>query len=1124
MQQPLLSFATSDTEAGFRLAGLELYNWGTFHRKVWSIEPGGHNGLLTGDIGSGKSTIVDALLTLLVPQQKLIYNKAAGAESRERTLRSYVRGEYKSEKDDLTQGAKAVCLRNEGQYTILLARFSNTGYGQEVTLAQIFHLKDDQSVPDRFFVVAECRLSVSRDFTGFGNDLTGLRKQLRSKEKVRLFTSFKEYSLRFRHLFGIQNSQALNLFYQTVSMKSVGNLTDFVRLHMLEQNDIQAQVDELRVNFDNLTRAHEAVRKARKRIEELRPLCADLTKLNGTIEKINSLRSCRNGLENYFKSIRVELLDTRIKGLNEKMTLLAGRLTTLERELGSLRDDETALHAAINEHGGSRLEELAREISRLDQDIKTARKTSTRFNELSKRLDLNQASGQEQFHERRQEATALLHHLENELKTLDLQRVDLGVAVRNLNEQHQELSCEITSLESRTSNIPSRVLAIRTRMAQVLELDEHDLPFSGELLQVAEEEQAWEGAVERVLHSFGLSLLVEPSLYARVSRYVDKTNLRGRLVYFKVGEIRQTAGRDSDSSLLYNKVRVKPDSCFYEWLDHELCRRFDYQCCDAMESFQRVHKGVTIRGQIKTGGRRHEKNDRSRLDDRSRFVLGWTNKEKIQTLKQQLKQLEQQEHELTDQAAVLEKKRQRLTTDRDNCRDLLQMDDFHALDWQTPARRQAELQEEQRQLEQNSDILLSLRSRLDNTCRLIKEKDADRSGLQGEIGGKKNELQSHETDLSTVEQFRTFRTDPAKEPLIAQLADFQHQVLAEKRLDLRTLDQDQTRVREHLQRLIDNTEKRRKDRENALIKKMSTFRNNWPAETAELDISIESGPAFRQMLNTLKKEDLPRHEARFKELLNEGTINSIALFQGQLERECDDIEAKIQAINRSLRETEYNPGTYIELRAERTQDTDIRRFREELKQCLAHSLGDEELYNEQRFMRVQEVISRFNGREGMVDVDRRWTAKVTDVRNWFIFSAMERWREDDSEKEYYAGSAGKSGGQKEKLAYTILASALAYQFGLEWGEVKSRSFRFVVIDEAFGRGSDESTRYGLELFKRLNLQLLIVTPLQKIHVIENYIHSVHFIHNVDGRDSQIRNLTIEDYREEKKKRMVKSHE
>ena len=95
-------------------------------------------------------------------------------------------------------------------------------------------------------------------------------------------------------------------------------------------------------------------------------------------------------------------------------------------------------------------------------------------------------------------------------------------------------------------------------------------------------------------------------------------------------------------------------------------------------------------------------------------------------------------------------------------------------------------------------------------------------------------------------------------------------------------------------------------------------------------------------------------------------------------------------------------------------------------------------------------------------------------------------------------SSGKSGGQKEKLAYTILASALAYQFGLGRGGKRSRTFRFVVIDEAFGRGSDESTRYGLELFKRLNIQLLIVTPLQKINIIEDYISGVHFVHNEAG--------------------------
>ena len=97
------------------------------------------------------------------------------------------------------------------------------------------------------------------------------------------------------------------------------------------------------------------------------------------------------------------------------------------------------------------------------------------------------------------------------------------------------------------------------------------------------------------------------------------------------------------------------------------------------------------------------------------------------------------------------------------------------------------------------------------------------------------------------------------------------------------------------------------------------------------------------------------------------------------------------------------------------------------------------------------------------------------------------------------------------------AASLAYQFGLEWGAVRSRSFRFVVIDEAFGRGSDESAQYGLQLFAQLNLQLLIVTPLQKIHIIEPFVSSVSFVHNKEGRNSELRNLTIEEYRTEKEK-------
>ncbi len=68
---PLLEFAADDALTGFRLQRLEVYNWGTFDKRVWSLQPDGRNCLLTGDIGSGKSTLVDAITTLLVPANRI---------------------------------------------------------------------------------------------------------------------------------------------------------------------------------------------------------------------------------------------------------------------------------------------------------------------------------------------------------------------------------------------------------------------------------------------------------------------------------------------------------------------------------------------------------------------------------------------------------------------------------------------------------------------------------------------------------------------------------------------------------------------------------------------------------------------------------------------------------------------------------------------------------------------------------------------------------------------------------------------------------------------------------------------------------------------------------------------
>lgn len=195
----------------------------------------------------------------------------------------------------------------------------------------------------------------------------------------------------------------------------------------------------------------------------------------------------------------------------------------------------------------------------------------------------------------------------------------------------------------------------------------------------------------------------------------------------------------------------------------------------------------------------------------------------------------------------------------------------------------------------------------------------------------------------------------------------------------------------------------------------------------------------------------------------------------------------------------------------------MRDFQRLLRECtedVVSGPGNEQ-YSEEKFLLVKDLVSRLQGREGRTEEDRRWTTKVTDVRTWFRFAASERRIDDDSEQEHYTDSGGKSGGQKEKLAYTVLAASLAYQFGLVSGETHTKTFRFVVIDEAFGRGSDESARFGLDLFRRMKLQLLVVTPLQKIHVIEPYVSHVGYVHTKGGDRAMVRNLTIAQYHNEK---------
>nr|WP_221291431.1 MULTISPECIES: ATP-binding protein [unclassified Janthinobacterium] len=1109
--------ASTLERAGFRLHHFEVFNWGTFHERVWKLHPGGDNLLLTGDIGSGKSTLVDAITTLLVPAQKISYNKAAGADAHERSLRTYVLGHYKSERGDGGSTARAVALRDQNTYAVILGVFYNEGYDQTVTLAQVFWLKDARGQPERFYVVADSTLAISEHFAGFGTDINQLRKRLRASKGVTLHDSFPPYGADFRRRFGIGNEQAMELFHQTVSMKSVGNLTDFVREHMLEAFPVEARISALISHFDDLNRAHEAVLKARQQIDQLLPLTGDCARHAELLLQDEQLKGCREALRPWFASLKSALLDTRLASLHLELEKVASRLARLQQlrnEQGLRRD---AIREAMSANGGNRLAQIEAEIGR-QQSLKDERaRRSAHYEQLAQALGLSGAASDEGFRANQraidsgqEKCVALRNECQNSL-------TEAGVLVRELGASHGELTVELESLRQRRSNIPVQMLKLRELLCGALDLRGEDLPFVGELIQVRDDAHEWEGAAERLLHNFGLALLVPEVHYAAVAAWVDRNYLGTRLVYFRVRPMSLAETRPLHPASLVRKLAIKPDSDFYLWIEAELMRRFDYACCENLQQFQREKLAITRNGQIKAGGERHEKDDRRNLQDRTHYVLGWSNQAKIAVLEKQARDLAAR---ISAHRIRITALNQEIKTHNDQLghwQQLAVFAHFGELDWQPLVVAIEQLMREKQTLEAASDLLRELQRQLDELTVAQVETDAGVGRHTGEHATLTERLEQANRQSGDCAVLLEATPESARALYFPLLQGLQAEALGEHKLTVESCDNREKDMRSFLQARIDADAKRINHLRDRIINTMSDYVKTWPLDTREVDVSIDAAAEFGKMLAALQADDLPRFAQRFKELLNENTIREIAGFQSQLKRERETIRERIDIINRSLHDIDYNPNRYIALEAEPNLDADLRDFQGDLRACTEGALtgSSDEEYSEGKFLQVKAIIERFRGRSGTAELDKRWTRKVTDVRNWFVFSASERWREDDREHEHYTDAGGKSGGQKEKLAYTVLAASLAYQFGLEWGVIRSRSFRFVVIDEAFGRGSDESARYGLELFKRMNLQLLIVTPLQKIHIIEPYVAGLGFVHSEEGRQSMLRYLSIDAYQAER---------
>jgi uncharacterized protein YPO0396 len=1086
---------------GFRLERLELWNWGTFHGEAQVFEPRGGWALLVGDNGSGKSTAIDALRTLLVPPRMLNYNDASGdgrrAASRDRTRRSYVRGAWASSSTVDTTTPTTQFLREAGTLSAIAAVFTDARRQTSTTVAQVLWEHEEQI--KELYAITPARRGLRELLAGHAN--TAEIKRAARRNAWQIEDSFAAYAERMRSLLHIPGDKALEVFNRAIGMKEIGDIDAFVRQFMLPAAETFAFIrDTLQPHYRTLLDCWSAIERAERQIGLLRPVAEHASRIREGDARIDGWKRLQQLAEPYFCHRHIALLRAHEAELQSVFVLAeAGRKDAASR-LAAHRSERDSVNASIAATDvGHRLQAIARELTHAEEARKKAQERRERVEPAAQVLDAAQCltdavafeAARPEWELRGRESLASAREAE-ELRAAQLHEQRLALAVR------ADKFDELESVERHRVNIPRHLLTLRERVAQAVGLAPEAMPFTGELIEVRDAYAEWTGAIERLLHGFGLSLLIPEAAYRPVAEYINTTLLGLRLTFHRV-PARVLTAPELSKDRVPGRLEFRTEHALHLWVVNELVRSFNHRCCTSIAELEASDRGLTREGLIRDGTR-HSKDDRRQVDDPSARILGWSTQRKIAALRQQILDAEKRA-ETAVHAAEQASRTANVARARANAvHDLLAVGEFADIDPGRWSETIIRLKAEQALLTESSDQLRRLQERLKSIEAEIVLGEADVRERDNELGrlGDRVTACQHRANARTQHLARS----PGYDHDATQTA-FSDILAGLPQLTLDNADELPHVAYQSLQGRISNEQRRVNEATTSMVTGMSAFLGQFPDFRQTLDIGPAYADDFAAVLQRIEEEDLPRHRERFEHYLNENLVGDLLMLNRRLDEHMEAIEGRIDEVNDALRAIDYEDDTYVQLRLLSRPGQDVTEFRRGLRSCFEYGIAPAPAERLKIFDRVRLLLDQFNQ-------DPEGTQRLTDVRTWLAAGVRELRRRDDAEVNYYAATTGKSGGQKAKLAFTILASALTAQYGLSTATEETPNFRLVVIDEAFSRTDESNSTRAMQLFARLGFQLLIVGPFDaKAKLAVPFVQSVHLTSNPAGNSSRLIALTRE---------------
>ncbi|MCB1851446.1 MAG: ATP-binding protein [Gammaproteobacteria bacterium] len=1090
------------TPEQFRIFRLQVYNWGTFSG-LHDIPISERGFLFVGRSGSGKSTLLDAFSALLVPPRWADFNAAAREaerSGRDRNLVTYIRGAWAEQKDDASGEIATRYLRTGTTWSALALSYRNAS-GQWVVLVQLLWLRGSANGAgdvNRHFLIFERPFELT-ELEQFGKSNLDLRKLKQLFPEAFIRREFRPYCERFCRQLGIDSEMALRLLHKTQSAKNLGDLNSFLREFMLDQPATFEVADRLVSEFDELNAAHQAVVMARRQVETLLPARAQHQQRQSLLNQRAGLDELLLGIDSYAGRRRIELLRRQIEQLMIQAEGLQGEISRKQAALdlhnGTLRE----LERRHREAGGDQVEQWQAEQAVLEQQRGLCLRKQGQAKEACRQLDWHFPESPRRFAELVGEARQELERWESGSAEMREERDQLVIQKQQSETAFVQTAGEVKALERQPSNIPAQMLDLRQEITAAIGIAESALPFIGELLEVKREEAAWQGVIERVLHGFALSLLVDERHYAALSTHINSCHLGQRLVYYRTGQMERQHLKAVNTDSLVLKVKIK--ECNHtEWLSSELRRRFDYACVESLQLFRRADRALTREGQVKHSRIQHEKDDRRAVADRRFWVLGFDNREKLALYRQQAQELATRIAELNERISEMTAREGARAKRAIHCQTLVNLQ-WQEVDVAPLLVGIEKLERRIRDALQGNRLLQDMVAQIGRQQQLVNS--ADEQLRRSTI--------SYEKCIAQVNESQEALQRQQEDSVLTPLTPRQAQGLAERfaalaePLRLENLERHVRSVERTMRNEVELLTREVGKCEKFMEKQFDEFIRRWPAEAEGLDATLAAANDFFSKLTRLEHDGLPAHEQRFFELLESQSHQNLAALSTYLSDARKEILERMELVNESLARVPFNQTllqginqiTFLHIDVSDRQLAEVRDFKQEIQQALSHAWSEDRELAESRFLALRQLVERLSSPE---PEHKRWRQSVLDVRQHMEFIGRER-DEHGVEVEVYRSGSGKSGGQRQKLATTCLAAALRYQLG--GNEQGVPMYAPVVLDEAFDKADNEFTALAMNIFTNFGFQMIVATPLKSVMTLEPFIGGACFIDISDRRVSGV---------------------